>query len=139
MSATVNAGIAGGVSGYVTTGKLSSAVLSAAEAVAFVKVGDAMGTLPNDAGAVLQVEHAADEFAAHGLVGGIFSAAAGGKFGSGFLAAGFGSLAPAPTSGDWGEITEGMAEASILGGAGSILGGGKFANGAITGAFYSAT
>jgi len=78
--------------------------------------------------------------AAQGAVGGITSMAEGGNFGSGFLAAGFGSLAgPLGVSG--GQFSNGNLIASAaLGGVGSVLGGGKFANGAITGAFaYAAS
>jgi hypothetical protein len=61
----------------------------------------------------------------------VFSAAEGGNFGSGFLAAGFGSLVPSGGPFSYGNLIESAA----LGGAGSVLGGGKFANGAVTGAF----
>jgi len=59
--------------------------------------------------------------------------AGGGKFESGFLAAGIASQA-GPQPGEAPSI-EGALFAAALGGAGSVLGGGKFADGAITGAF----
>jgi RHS repeat-associated protein len=70
---------------------------------------------------------------AHGFIGGLVSMAGGGRFGSGFLAASFGSLAGSvlPSPGGIG----GAIESAVLGGVGSMLGGGKFADGAATGAF----
>jgi hypothetical protein len=72
-------------------------------------------------------------FIAQGLTGGITSVAGGGNFGSGFLAAGVGSLGGSLSDGSF--DTGKMILSSALGGASSILGGGKFENGAITGAF----
>ncbi len=124
------------------------AALSAAE-VAGITTGDAGKTL--EAFAIIYVEGIADAAVTnlnydtgspildtleragyHGFVGGLTSSAQGGRFGSGFLAAAFGSLAGAmPNPGGVG----GAVEAATLGGVGSVLGGGKFANGAVTGAF----
>ncbi len=124
------------------------AALSAAE-VAGITTGDAGKTL--EAFAITYVEGIADAAVTnlnydtgspildtleragyHGFVGGLTSSAQGGRFGSGFLAAAFGSLAGAmPNPGGVG----GAIEAATLGGVGSVLGGGKFANGAVTGAF----
>jgi hypothetical protein len=70
---------------------------------------------------------------ANGLVGGLIADAAGGKFGAGFLAAGF-SAAASPYISLGGRGFNTIAHA-IVGGIASVLGGGKFANGAITGAF----
>lgn len=125
------AGVAGGLSGAITTGTLKGALLGAAEGLAFNAVG---GVLASESGSVLG-SPTVDSFVAHGFVGGAFSAAEGGNFGSGFLAAGFGTFAPTPTSGDWGSVIGGTVESAVLGGAASVLGGGKFANGAETGAF----
>lgn len=82
------AGVSGGVSGYIATGKLHGAFLSAAESLAFYKVGDILGDAQLTGG-----EGAAAKFVVHGMVGGLFTAASGGHFGSGFLAAGFGTMA----------------------------------------------
>lgn len=69
----------------------------------------------------------------HGFVGGLSSVASGGKFGSGFLAAGFGAIADdIPVGNSFGA---GLAVHALAGGFGSELGGGKFGNGAITAAF----
>src|SRR5207253_2808556 len=54
------------------------------------------------------------------------------NFGSGFLAAGFSSVAGLASSG---LSAKGLVISAVAGGVGSVLGGGKFANGAITGAF----
>jgi RHS repeat-associated protein len=126
------AGIAGGLSGAITTGTLKGTLLGAAEGLAFNQVG---GLLMSETNPILG-SVTADAFVAHGLVGGVFSVAQGANFGSGFLAAGFGTFAPTPTGNEnWDQIVGGAAESAILGGAASVLGGGKFANGAETGAF----
>jgi RHS repeat-associated protein len=125
------AGLSGGISGYVSTGKLHGAFLGAAESLAFFKVGDALGDAK-----LSGAEGAATKFIAHGMVGGLFTVAGGGRFGSGFLAAGFGTLADNVSfnQGDNEWMPETISHA-IAGGVGSALGGGKFANGAMTGAF----
>jgi murein DD-endopeptidase MepM/ murein hydrolase activator NlpD len=80
----------------------------------------------------------ADRALSNGLVGGITSVASGGNFGSGFLAAGVGSLAAADFGKSFGIGR--LAVSASLSGAASVLGGGKFANGAVTGAFaYAAS
>jgi hypothetical protein len=69
----------------------------------------------------------------HGVAGGLISVAGGGKFASGFLAAGFGEeFGPDPSRG---LTIDAIAQAAVAGGVGSVIGGGKFENGAITGAF----
>ena len=77
-----------GVAGYVTTGKLSGALASGAQAGFFHATGD---FLQGDTSPILGSQ-TADTFVLHGLVGGLTSGG-GGKFASGFLAAGVGSLA----------------------------------------------
>lgn len=126
-------GLSGGASGFVSTGKLHGAFLGAAESVAFLKVGDALQNA-NLTGA----EGMATKFVAHGMVGGLFSVAGHGHFGSGFLAAGFGTLADGVEF----HIDDGAADFAgnltvhaLAGGVGATLGGGKFANGAETAAF----
>ena len=79
-------------------------------------------------------EQIASRFIAHGIVGGLDSLATNGQFGSGFLAAGVGSLADSEQSTD-GVTVEGLVTHAIAGGIGSEIGGGSFQNGAITGTF----
>jgi hypothetical protein len=127
-----NAAIAGGISGGISGG-LKGAALGAAEGA--VMQGFAP-TLGNDIGTALgstTVARYAGRFIANGLIGGVFTVASGGKFQSGFLAAGVASLG-GPAPGEAPSI-QGALFAAALGGAGSVLGGGKFANGAVTGAF----
>jgi len=69
----------------------------------------------------------------HGLAGGLRSVALGGKFGSGFLAAGFSNLAG--NFADFGDRGANTVAHAIVGGLASELGGGKFESGAITAAF----
>jgi RHS repeat-associated protein len=133
--AFVNAGILGGVSGLISSGgSLKGAALGALEADLFLGVGNALTKA--GANGFLGFGHVASAFISHGLVGGLTSELGGGSFGSGFLSAGIGSLAPVPTGKLTLEnVTVGTAEAAVLGGVGSVLGGGKFQNGAETGAF----
>jgi len=128
-------GIAGGLSGLVASGgSLKGAALGALEADLFFEAG---GFLKAYGGQFKGLAHVASKFIVHGLVGGLVSEIGQGNFASGFLAAGIGSLAPAPV----GKLkldestTIRTIESAVLGGVGSVLGGGKFENGAITGAF----
>jgi RHS repeat-associated protein len=118
------AGAEGGRSGNV----LKAFALTFVEAEGLQLVGGAKWSRPAKA-------------LASGLIGGAVSAAGGGKFSSGFLAAGFSTLAT-PYVGELagGNRVAGTLISAVLGGASSVLGGGKFANGAITGAFaYAAS
>ncbi len=81
---------------------------------------------------------------AHGIAGGFMSVVQGGKFGQGFLSAGFAKFATTSlTNGgvfnmadrSTGSIVGRTAVATVVGGTASELGGGKFANGARTAAF----
>ncbi|HEY3778252.1 MAG TPA: RHS repeat-associated core domain-containing protein [Rhizomicrobium sp.] len=123
----INAGIAGGLSGAVTSGRLKGALMGAAQGMAMQGAAPGLG---HALGTVI-ANPVADDFIAHGFVGGLFNVGQKGGFVSGFLAAGVGSL-PAPIPLD--QYSTGL-EMATLGGAASLLGGGKFANGAITAAF----
>jgi len=133
-AATSAAGVAGMEGGH--TGDVFKAfALTYAESVAFNEIGNALTSGALKSVAILG-SHDITVAVAHGFVGGIFSAASGGKFTSGFLAAGIGSFAPAPFAGESDlQVAEGTTEAAVLGGVGSIIGGGKFADGAETAAF----
>jgi RHS repeat-associated protein len=130
VSGIANASIAGGIAGFVATGRIQSALLASAEAFSFAAfaptfsagLGSAMGS--PDAGA----------FVANGFIGGLFSVGHKGGFLAGFMAAGFSSLADTADF-DTGSFTGNVVVHATLGGVGSVLGGGKFQNGAATGAF----
>jgi RHS repeat-associated protein len=116
---------------YAVTGNLGrgvrAGVIAYASAWAYGKVGANTGV--GDFGNVI----------GNGIVGGITSELQGGKFGYGFLAAGFSALMKPANIKMWG-ISEAMAPAriitaAVIGGTASALSGGKFANGAVTGAF----
>ena len=99
-------------------------MIGAFSGAAFYGVGEAFGH------STLSFE----SVSAHGLVGGITSALGGGKFGHGFMAAGFTKGFSKQIGGI--KSTEGRTIASaVVGGTASRLGGGKFSSGAITGAF----
>jgi len=125
----VNAGIAGGASGAITTGTLKGAALGALEAGLFHEAGN---LLQGKDGFTVFQSHDAGAFVLHGLVGGIVNAANGRDFTQGFLAAGMGTLGQDFYDGNGFHA----AVASVtLGGMGSVLGGGKFLNGAETAAY----
>jgi RHS repeat-associated protein len=136
LGGVINAGIAGGASGAISSGKLRGTLIGAAEGMAFFEVGSGLKSLGNT---TMLGSHTIDTFVAHGVVGGLASVAGGGKFGSGFLAAGIGSLADNPAldmGDDWaGRYIGNTVVHAVAGGIGSMLGGGKFLNGADTGAF----
>jgi RHS repeat-associated protein len=123
--------IGGVVGGGISTGTVKGALLGGFQAGLFYGAGSLL-----NAEGISSVfgSHTADTFVAHGLVGGITSVAGGGNFGSGFLAAGVGSLADNPAL-DTGNFEANVVEHAVFGGIGSELGGGKFGNGAVTGAF----
>lgn len=123
----INAGISGGAAGAIATGNLKGALIGAGTAMAFVQVG----TL-KEAWKASRLEGAL----MHGAVGGASSAANGGNFGSGFLAAGMSELAGPNIRQVFGESFGGkLAAHATIGGIGSKLGGGKFENGFTTAAF----
>ena len=75
----------------------------------------------------------------HAMVGGISSVASGGKFGHGFISAGFTKLAMGNAGFNmnnrkWSAIAGRTTVAAVIGGTASTLTGGKFANGAKTAA-----
>ena len=82
---------------------------------------------------------------AHGVVGGLSQELQGGRFVSGFLAAGatqafslsggFNRLGVSNSPEGFGGYAQNAAAAAVVGGTASVIGGGKFQNGAITGAF----
>ena len=116
------AGVAGGTSNVVLTGK-PKAFLS----------GFVQGALTAGIGSAFNCNACLGKAITHGVVSGGFAEAQGGKFSSGFLAAGFSTLAGG--LGDLGNKWSNSAFRAAVGGTASILGGGKFADGAVTGAF----
>ena len=128
-SAPARAFLGGFIVGGVTGHNAQSALFSGLQAFAFVGVG----ALNRGIGGPLFAAGAPGAILSNGLVGGLISEAEGGKFGAGFLAAGFSEAAsPYINTGNHGLDTVLHA---VSGGVASVLGGGKFANGAITGAF----
>jgi len=83
--------------------------------------------------------NAVAKIAAHAVAGGTLTELQGGKFGHGFVAAGF-TEALSPAVGniegeDFGAVLSRTAVSAAIGGTASTLSGGSFANGAKTGAF----
>ncbi len=130
LTGAVTAGISGGVSNVVLTGKPKSFLTGFGQSFATFGVGHGIFAKANVA---FGKPGYFGKAIAHGVVGGAFAEVRGGSFKSGFLAAGFSSAA-APL-GPQGSLWKGAAFHAAVGGAGSVLGGGKFADGAVTGAF----
>jgi len=118
--------ITGFVAGGISTGTLKGALVGAFSGAIF-------GQLHNMA-------PGAGKVISHGIAGGVSSVLNGGKFGHGFLSAGFtqalgnvkGLFKNAPSG--WDRVGNAI-KAAVIGGASSAITGGKFASGAVTGAF----
>jgi uncharacterized protein (TIGR02594 family) len=132
----------GAVAGGISTGTWQGALYGAFSAGLFYGIGNyfqnaqwAQATNGNNAfGSGLTWGGYGAKVLAHGIAGGVMNVLYGGKFGSGFAAAGF-TEAVSP---GLGHIDNDFAQgfvASIVGGTASVLTGGKFANGAMTAAF----
>lgn len=133
VAAPISAGISGGVSNVILTGRPKSFLAGFGQSVLTYGVGHKIAgpaaTKARSFGSLGKVGKAV----AHGVVGGAFAEIRGGSFKSGFLAAGFSSAAGSiyETNNVW----KGAAFHAVVGGTGSVLGGGKFKDGAVTGAF----
>lgn len=126
--------VEGAISGEILIGNLSGAWQGAASGAIFSSIGS-----------IAQVQGIADgsirKVAMSGVGGGVSSVISGGKFQSGFLAAGFSEFAgphidklPLKKLGETTALIAGGI-ARVAGGIGSVAGGGKFANGAMTATF----
>ncbi|MGQ0700877.1 MAG: FG-GAP-like repeat-containing protein [Panacagrimonas sp.] len=132
----INILAAGFIAGLITSGgDLKAGIFGALTAGAFSAVGGYFaGVASKSVTGVLTTGERLLKIVAHGAVGGFSSVAQGGKFGSGFLSAGFTEAFAPGISGI--KSTPGQAvAAAVIGGTASVLGGGKFGNGAVTGAF----
>ncbi|MCH2058019.1 MAG: hypothetical protein MK214_15680 [Thalassotalea sp.] len=122
--------ITGFVAGGVATGSLKGALVGAFTGAMFGGIHDGF------AGKVMTTGMKVGKTLLHGMAGGIGSVLAGGKFGHGFVAAGF--TQAVSQGGDVfvdGDRLGNAIKAAAIGGTASAITGGKFANGAITGAF----
>ncbi len=147
------AAFVGAASGFIATGTLKGAIIGAFSAALFYGIGQQFQSLAAGNNAVNEEASAIGEggvetvpgtsltigeFGAkvfeHGFAGGVMSSLSGGKFGNGFVAAGF-SEAASPVIGNIGNRVEQGIVASVVGGTASVLSGGKFADGAETAAF----
>ena len=119
--------IGGGfVAGAIQTNSLRGGIYGAFSAGIFNKIGIAYQGATG--------VKAAQGVLAHAAAGGVMSSLQGGKFGHGFVSAGF-TQALSPGIGKLeGPIRQGTAVA-VLGGTTSVMTGGKFGNGAVTAAF----
>ncbi len=125
LSAATTTAIAGGaLAGGIVGGNLQSVVVGGISAGLFAGVGSAAEAMKIGA---------LGEAAMYGAVGGLTSAALGGDFKSGFIAAGFTAFV-GPQLGDWGK-TLNVVKYAVVGGAAAKLAGGRFENGAVTAAF----
>src|SRR5262249_18487888 len=109
---------------------VKGAVIGAVSGAAFAGVGSAFTPAAGqEVSTTSQIEWAA----AHGVVGGVKSAAEGGNFWQGFIAAAATKATSfRPTFDNFAADT---ARAAVVGGTVAAISGGKFENGAVTGAF----
>ena len=135
-SAITKGAVTGFVAGGVATGTFNGALVGAFTGQAF---GALHGFAPVSTGGRLV------KVAAHGIVGGAGSSLSGGKFGHGFVAAGFTQAVGQfggddffANSGSTSDRLNNVIKAAMIGGTASAISGGKFANGAVTGAFSRA-
>lgn len=143
-TALINAGLmgkfhasvtAGFISGGVASGSLKGAFVGAFSAGTLNKIGDAFTA--NGWGTKFFGKAAGvAKTAAHSLNGGVMSVLNGGKFGNGFVSAGFSELASPAISMFDNDVAQVFAGA-VVGGTASDFTGEKFANGASTAAFVS--
>ncbi|MBE0386412.1 hypothetical protein PLUTE_a0892 [Pseudoalteromonas luteoviolacea DSM 6061] len=126
--------------GGVSTGSLKGAIIGGLSGAAFYQVGSHFNTKFKgvDFGK-LDLAQQLEWAGSHALVGGITSVASGGKFGHGFVSAGFTKMAMGNAGFNMDNIEpEAIAGrtivAALIGGTASSLTGGKFANGATTAA-----
>jgi hypothetical protein len=138
----------GAVSGYVSTGTMQGALFGAVSGALFYGIGSYFqgqafanefenmmgGDIATVGGTGLTAGEIGAKILAHGIAGGVMSRLQGGKFGNGFVSAGF-TEAVAPGIGNINNRVGQGIVASIAGGTASVLTGGKFANGAETAAF----
>jgi RHS repeat-associated protein len=128
---TLCGAIAGAVGGAISAGITSGGDL---KSILVGAVGGAVGGLGASPG--MQEASMGMRVMAYGTTGGVTSVMGGGNFQSGFLAAGFSTLAgPYINSVANDNVFIGAAASAAVGGTASVLGGGKFENGAVTGAF----
>ena len=112
------AGVAGGTSSVIATGRPEAFISGFGQGVLTFGVGSAFA--------------GPSKVLAHGVVGGTFAEINGGKFSTGFLVSGFSSAAGFHTFSDtW----QNVVYRAVVGGVASEIGGGKFADGAVSGAF----
>jgi RHS repeat-associated protein len=139
--------VAGGfASAAISTGSLKAGLWGAVSAAAFWGIGTYFSAKVTVSFGGSEVVHRVSsgvtlaKIAAHAGAGGVLTMLQGGKFGHGFVAAGF-TEALSPAVGQIGEgknfgtILARTAASSAIGGTASKISGGSFANGAQTGAF----
>jgi RHS repeat-associated protein len=120
QTAALIGGVTGGfVGGAISGGSLQSGLQGALSGGLFAGVGN-LGL------------NGWEQAAAHGMAGGVSSVAAGGKFGQGFMSAGFAEYAGSKM--DFNVVGNGIAR-MVVGGTASVIGGGRFGNGAMTAAY----
>lgn len=131
LSTTQGAILAGAVAGAISTGSIQGAVMGGLSGGLFAGIAPLVGQL-----GLTGVAADVARIGFSGVVGGVMSVMQGGKFGSGFLAAGI-TATFAPGLEKIGNIAARTAVGAVIGGIASVAGGGKFENGAMTGAFQA--
>jgi RHS repeat-associated protein len=126
--------VGGYASGAVQTGSSRGAMQGAVSSLVFFGVEAKFGG-NFDLGTTEGIEAYAEHALVSGVAGGVLAQIQGGRFGSGFLSAGFNAaLTPLAAGASGSDAGRGFVVA-LIGGTASSIGGGKFANGAISAAF----
>ncbi len=145
----------GAAAGGVTTGTLKGALIDGFSSLAFQQIGSYFRGQSNwnqfhnaNAPDLLQLDlhefggnmltsgQIAGQIASHAATGGVIAVVSGGKFGHGFVSAGFTKGIGTPLSSGAGDgMISGTVASMVIGGTASVISGGKFANGARTAAY----
>lgn len=146
-------GMSGAMGAAANGGNIfKGAIIGAFSAAAFYEIGKAFrGMAAQNAannvqglsefgGNLLTSGQITGQIASHAAAGGVISVLSGGKFGHGFVSAGFtkaagGAILPGGSDLSNQEIIGGTIASAVIGGTASVLSGGKFANGARTAAY----
>ncbi|HRQ63966.1 MAG TPA: RHS repeat-associated core domain-containing protein [Xanthomonadaceae bacterium] len=128
--------IGGALAGAIQTGSIEGAAWGAFTALVFYGVGKQFGDVMDKG--VIDTAKVMKKALAHGIAGGTLSSMQGGKFGHGFMSAGFSAaVSPYVDAQDVGDFAKGV-QVALVGGTVSAATGGKFANGAVTAAMQFA-
>ena len=124
---------------YAVTGSLKAAFTNGAFAFVSAHVFAEIGSAFDGTGGPFYATNGIGHIATHAVTGGVLSTLQGGKFGHGFLSAGFSKFAMSNAGFNYNDVSTNAiigrtTIAAVIGGTASKISGGKFGNGAATAA-----